>query len=87
MFTEAFDEDWPRYFALLDSVMKERIAKKIRKILEHPKKRHLRKNARFFVDEFGQYRITYRVFDEENQVRFYFVGDHKKYEKWYSGFL
>ncbi len=84
MFTEFFDEDWPTYFATLDHAMKVRVAKKIRKILERPKKRHMRKNARFFVDEVGQYRITYRVFDEQNQVRFYFVGDHKQYEKWYS---
>ncbi len=87
MFAPYFDESWPRYFDSLDSVMKERVAKKIRKILENPKKRHLKKNARFFVDEVGQYRITYRVFEQENQVRFYFVGDHKQYEKWFLSFL
>ncbi|MBI4361260.1 hypothetical protein HY572_05815 [Candidatus Micrarchaeota archaeon] len=87
MFVESFDEDWPKYFEALDSVTKERVVKKIRKILEYPKKRHMGKNTRFFVDEAGQHRITYRVFDESNQVRFYFVGDHKQYEKWYSSYF
>ncbi len=77
-----FDQDWPRYFDVLDNSIKERIAKKIGKILEYPIKRHL-KNISFFVDEVGQYRIIYRVFDETKQVRFYFVGTHKEYEKWY----
>ncbi len=86
MFAATFDEGWPTFFNALDSVMKERVAKKIRKILEHPKKRHMRQNARFFVDEVGQYRITYRVFESQNEVRFYFVGDHKEYENWFLGF-
>ncbi len=78
-----FDQDWPRYFGALDNSIKERIAKKIEKILEYPIKRHLKKIS-FFVDEVGQYRIVYRVFDETKQLRFYFVGTHKEYEKWYK---
>jgi mRNA-degrading endonuclease HigB of HigAB toxin-antitoxin module len=48
----------------------------------HPEKRHLMRSS-FFVDEVGQYRLVYRIF-EENKVRFYFVGAHKEYEKWYK---
>jgi mRNA-degrading endonuclease RelE of RelBE toxin-antitoxin system len=82
MYTGEFDEDWIRYFQNLDSKMKERVAKKINNILEHPQKRHL-KGASFFVDEIGQYRVVYRIFDENKRVRFYFVGKHKEYEIWY----
>lgn len=60
-----------------------RIAKRIGKVLEFPYKRHLRKPAKFFVAEIGQYRILYRVFEDSKMVRFYFVGNHKEYEKWY----
>ena len=69
---------------MLEKETKERVAKKIRKILEFPEKRHLKKGAKFFVAEVGQYRILYRVFKETNEVRFYFVGNDKQYEKWYK---
>lgn len=87
IYKATFDEDWPKYFNKLDNTTKERIAKKIKKILEFPKKRHLRQKANFFVDETGQHRILYRVFDENNEARFYFAGSHKEYEKWYRQFF
>ncbi len=87
IYKAAYDEEWPQYFNSLDSTIKEHVAKKISKILEFPKKRHLGQRARFFVDEAGQYRILYRIFDETNEVRFYFVGNHKEYEKWYKQFF
>lgn len=73
---------WPEYFESLGEEIKERVVKKINKILEYPIKRHLKKSS-FFVDEVGQYRIIYRVLEETKTVRFYFVGNHKKYEKFY----
>ncbi len=78
-----FDQDWSLYFGPLDKSIKERVSKKIAKILEYPEKKHLKKSE-FFVDEVGQYRITYRIFRENKLVRFYFVGTHKDYEKWYK---
>lgn len=83
MYSAEFDQDWPIYFQPLDKSIKERIAKKIGKILKYPNKRHLKKSL-FFVDEVGQYRIVYRIFEENKRARFYFVGDHKEYEKWYK---
>jgi mRNA-degrading endonuclease RelE of RelBE toxin-antitoxin system len=80
MYAEKFDEDWEDYFKELDNKVKIIVVKKINKILEYPYKRHLGKGARFFVSEAGQYRIVYRVFYENCEVRFYFVGDHKEYE-------
>ena len=79
----AYDDDWAKYFDLLEKEIKERAVKKIKKILEFPEKRHLKKGANFFVAEVGQYRILYRVFEENNEVRFYFIGNHKQYVKWY----
>ena len=58
-----------------------RVVRKIAKILKYPRKRHLHIPV-FFVVEIGQYRLTYRVFEETGEVRFYFVGTHKEYEKW-----
>ncbi|MEW6294808.1 MAG: hypothetical protein AB1467_00750 [Candidatus Diapherotrites archaeon] len=87
IYKATYDEDWPKYFNDLDNTVKERVAKKIQKILEFPKKRHLGQKAKFFVDEVGQCRILYRVFDETNEVRFYFVGNHKEYEKWYKQYF
>jgi hypothetical protein len=63
-----------------------RVVKKIKKILEFLKKIHLGGKANFFVDEVGQNRILYRIF-EEKEVRLYFVGNHKDYEKWYKQFF
>ena len=77
-----FDYKWYAYFDLLDFGIKIRVSKKILKIREYPCKRHLKKSM-FFVDEVGQYRIAYRVFEENELVRFYFVGTHKEYGRWY----
>lgn len=82
MYKAKFDQEWPKYFSELDETVKERIAKKIDKILVYPNKRHLSKSS-FFVDEVGQYRIIYMIFEQNKMVIFYFVGTHKEYEKWY----
>ncbi len=87
IYTDKYDEGWTEYFDKLDSESKIRVVKKIKKILEFPKKRHLGGKAKFFVDEVGQNRILYRLFEETNEVRFYFVGNHKEYEKWYKQFF
>ncbi len=82
-YTIEFDVDWPIYFNPIDESIKERIMKKMKKILMFPTKRHLKK-SQFFVDEVGQYRITYRVFENYKTVKFYFIGTHKEYEQWYK---
>ena len=87
MYSPEFDEKWPHYFDELENETKTRTAKKIKKVLEQPKKRHMKTGAAFFVAETGQHRIVYRVFEQEGKVRFYFVGDHKQYEKWYKQFF
>ena len=87
MYKSTFHQDWPKYFDNLDNQIKERITKKIQKIVEHPQKRHLTGNAKFFVTEIGQYRLVYMIFEHNKEVRFFFVGNHKEYEKWYKAYF
>jgi len=84
MYCAKFDQDWEKYFSKLNHELKERTVKKLKQILIHPYKRHLTKGANFFVAEVGQYRIIYRIFENEQEVRFYFIGNHKQYVQWYS---
>ncbi|MCR4335161.1 MAG: type II toxin-antitoxin system RelE/ParE family toxin [archaeon] len=87
MYKPTFHKDWPEHFSKLEHLIKERTSKKIQKILEHPQKRHLESRAKYFVDKVGQYRILYMIFEEKQEVRFFFVGNHKEYEKWYKQFF
>ncbi|VVB99548.1 Uncharacterised protein [uncultured archaeon] len=84
MYLPVFEAEWNWHFRKLEKELQVRVGKKIQKILEHPQKRHLMAGARFFVGEVGQHRIIYRVFEQANEVRFYFVGGHKEYECWYK---
>lgn len=83
MYKAKFEKEWFRYFQAPDEGIKERVAKKIDKILVYPNKRHLKKSS-FFVDEVSQYRIIYMIFEENQMIVFYFVGTHKEYERWYK---
>jgi len=87
MYYPTFPETWFELFEKLEIELKDRISKKIRKILEFPQKRHLRKGLDYFVDQAGQYRIVYQVIEEQNEIRFFFVGNHKEYEKWFKRFF
>jgi hypothetical protein len=81
-FAPEFHDSWAECFERLPENIKPRVAKKIRRILEGLPGRHLRFGVDFFVEEVGQYRICYKSFNERNVRRFYFVGNHKEYEKW-----
>jgi mRNA-degrading endonuclease RelE of RelBE toxin-antitoxin system len=87
MYSAVFDEAWRKYFEKLDYAVQDRVSKKIKQVLDFPHKRHLKKGAKFFVAEAGQNRILYMVFEESKEVRFFFVGNHKEYEKWYKQFF
>ncbi|MFH0905726.1 MAG: type II toxin-antitoxin system RelE/ParE family toxin [archaeon] len=84
MYSEKFHSNWNKYFEKLPSDIKIRIIKKIREVLVNPYKRHLKGNLNFFVAEVNQYRIAYKIIEEEKQAIFYFTGKHKDYEKWYK---
>ncbi|GEM_PF-2591104 len=87
MYSARFHEKYKEGFEKLEESMKGRVAKKIIRILEYPHKRHLGKSAKYFVAEIGQYRAAYDILEEKSEVRFYFLGDHKEYRKWYSQFF
>ncbi len=88
MFIVEFHSHWEKYFCILSEEIKIRVIKKIKYLSEHPKsQRHLKFGLQYFVSELGQYRITYKIFESENKIMFYFVGTHKEYEKWYSSVL
>jgi len=83
MYLDRYDRPkWDNYFADLSHVIKLRVLKKIQQILANPLKRHLKHGLPYFVEEVGQYRVVYKIDYLENAVKFYFVGDHKEYEKW-----
>jgi mRNA-degrading endonuclease RelE of RelBE toxin-antitoxin system len=67
--------------------IKIRVLKKIDNILQEPHKRHLEGSTKYFVAEVSQYRLTYFVYENILLVKFYFVGKHKEYEKWYKSFF
>jgi hypothetical protein len=82
MYTSEFQDGWKDRFVKLPEDIKIRVVKKIKRILEGLPGRHLRFGVDFFVEEVGQYRICYKSFEDRKVRRFYFVGDHKEYERW-----
>ena len=84
MYSPEFDSSWKLCFESLDRGVQLRIVKKIKQILDGLPGRHLEHGADYFVEEVGQYRICYKSFEDRKARRFYFVGIHKEYEKWYS---
>jgi mRNA-degrading endonuclease RelE of RelBE toxin-antitoxin system len=88
MYNLDYHPKWKSYFQDLPEEIKLRVVKKIESISNTPKsQRHMRFGLPYFVSELGQYRITYKIIDLDNKIIFYFVGDHKEYEKWYSSIL
>ena len=82
MYQIEFDDEWNKLFNELTPEMKKKVWKKILQIESGLPGRHLRYGVDFFVEEVGQYRICYKSFEDKKIRRFYFVGNHKNYEKW-----
>lgn len=76
-------EDAEERLLKIDKPVRERIIKRIARMRSESPRRHMKHGLDFFVEEAGQYRIVYKF--SENKKVIYFVGDHKEYEKWYSG--
>jgi len=77
----------PDVFDTLDTLSKDiidRVWKKLNRLQEDKQRRHLEFGCDFFVEEVGQYRIGYKVFENEKIIKIYFIGKHKDYEKWYK---
>ncbi len=83
MYTLEYDLDWDKYFQNVPDDIKRRFLKRKEKYINFPSIgfRHAQHGVYYFVDEMGQYRICFTS-DEGNKLRtFYFIGDHKEYEK------
>ena len=83
MYSFKFDEDWTGYFKKVPKEIRERFLKRMKKYRKFPTPsfRHTKLGVHYFIDEIGQYRVCF-VSDEEKKLRtFYFIGDHKEYEK------
>lgn len=75
-----FDDLWEGYYKNLPPDIKERVKKKLIQLKYLPA-RHLQYGLEYFVKEVGQYRIAFKTVENKKIRRFYFVGDHKEYEK------
>ncbi|MBU0586300.1 hypothetical protein KJ780_02210 [Candidatus Micrarchaeota archaeon] len=84
MYALQFEPDFISRLKKLDNSIRIKIGKKINQVRDGLPGRHLEHGADYFVEEVGQYRICYKSFEEKKIRRFYFVGDHKEYEKWYN---
>jgi len=84
-YTLNFTVFWDAYFRELDQSVREKVLSKLEQLRGRHPSRHLQHGLPFFVEEVGQYRICFKVDEGEKVKIFFFVGDHKEYEKWYSG--
>ncbi len=77
-----FTNHWEKHFQKLPPLIQKRFLKHVEKYKTFPSFdfRH-EHHVGLFVDEINQYRICFAC-DETLKVRkFYFIGDHKDYEK------
>ena len=83
MYTLKYDSDWDVYFQDVPDEIKKRFLKRREKFKKFPTTsfRHSEKGLPYFVDEIGQYRVCFISEEEEKLRTFYFIGKHKKYEK------
>jgi len=67
-----------------DNSVQNRIYKTLEKLKSPKQRRHLKLGTPFFVEESGQYRIVYELYEDKKIVELLFVGTHKDYEKYYK---
>lgn len=60
----------------------ERIWKKLTRLEEDKQRRHLYYGCPYFVEEVGQYRITYELIESKKVIIVGFIGKHKDYDNW-----
>ena len=83
MYKVEFDEDWKTYFKTIPLDIQRRFKKRLDKYESFPSFafRHEKYGIEYFVDEIGQYRVLFTS-DENSKIRrFYFIGDHKEYDR------
>jgi len=83
MFELEFDEDWDYWFSKAPQKLQKRFINRREKYENYPIFEHAMHGKPYFKDKIEkQYRVLF-VSDEKKKIRrFYFIGDHKQYEKW-----
>ncbi|MBU0532445.1 hypothetical protein KKB44_03045 [Candidatus Micrarchaeota archaeon] len=83
MYILEYDEAWKNYFDKLPPDIQKRFMKRRDKYKIFPTHgfRHEKYGLEFFVDEIGQYRVLFVSEERIKTRKFYFIGDHKEYEK------
>ncbi len=79
-----FREGWDLHFKDFDKSIRIRIIKKFEQMKSPIVGRGLR-SSRYLVEEIGGYRIAYILDELSNSKKIHFVGNHKQYERWFSG--
>lgn len=79
-----FRPGWDRHFRDFDKEIQRRILAKLEHMKQPLSGRWLH-SFRYCVEEVGGCRIAF-ILDETNRVKhIHFIGNHKQYERWYSG--
>ncbi len=79
-----FKPGWDAHFEHFDKSVQQRILAKFEHMKQPLASRGLHA-SRCHVEEVGGYRIAF-IQDDVQRVKYiHFVGDHKQYERWYSG--
>lgn len=83
MYALEFEDDWKKYFRDIPPDIQKRFKKKLAKYESFPSFafRHEKHAVEYFVDEISQYRVLFTSNENSKVRRFYFIGDHKEYEK------
>ena len=84
MYSLEYDTDWWNYFEQIPQDIQKRFVKRREKHRTFPDFafRHEQHGIEYFVDEIGkQYRVLFTSNDNLKIRTFYFIGDHKEYEK------
>lgn len=85
-YSDEYAKNWKGRFGKLDNSIQIRAVKKIRQILAGLPSEHARFGLPYFKENIDEnYRICYKSFEDSKIRRFYFVGDHKEYERWLAG--
>jgi mRNA-degrading endonuclease RelE of RelBE toxin-antitoxin system len=80
-----FHKTWDGHFQKLDASVQRGIFKKILQLQQDDNPvpaRHLRHGLPYFVMEVGQYRVCFKRDESEKEIKLFFAGKHKDYEKW-----
>ena len=81
-----FEEEAKKRFDRLDKPIRVHLLNKIAKLADDwSASRHLGHGSPYFVEEAGGFRIAFKLDGERKTKTIAFVGDHKEYERWYSG--